>query len=83
MYIAIYLDRKIYYAETFRGLILQLPVKIKINDGGEIFIDGKKDSVTYNMQEWTMKEAFDNFCNTRLISFLKVKDYRIFKSQEL
>jgi hypothetical protein len=42
---------------------------IVINDSGVITVDGKPDTISYNMEEWTKTEAIRDFCAHRCAKF--------------
>ena len=45
---------------------------IKITDKGEVFIDGKKDTISYEMDEFTKIEAYRDFVRNRLSKFHQI-----------
>lgn len=64
MYIALSNDNVISTGETLRDLFRQM-LKVEINDNGSVVVNGKTDSISYNMEEFTKSESFDDFYRNR------------------
>lgn len=77
MYIAIIDDDTFKVAETLTSLY-SLFLTVDISANGSVSVNGKTDTISYNMDEYTPSEAKDDFFRIRAKKFLpRLTVYRL------